>query len=80
MCLKDTGILEKIRNDVLKPGIQILQPNVRHNQPLILQQLGIIMIVLVAGLIIATIGFMVELLNHKHTKLKILSKKGMELK
>ena len=69
MWLSDTGILERIKYDVLKPGIQIPDPRVRHNQPLILRQLGIIMIVLVVGLFIATIAFMVEFLRkHKLNK------------
>ena len=61
MWLSDTGILERIKYDVLKPGIQIPDPRVRRNQPLILRQLGIIMIVLVVGLFLSTIVFLVEL-------------------
>ena len=61
MWLKDTGILERVKYDIFRPGIQIPDPRVRRNQPLILKQLGIIMIVLVVGLFIATIVFLVEL-------------------
>ena len=61
MWLKDTRILDKIQYDVFKPGIQNPQPRVRHNKPLILQQLGIIMIILLLGLFIATLVFLVEL-------------------
>ena len=63
MWLKDTGILDKIKYDVMKPPIPIPDPRVRYNQPLILRQLGIIMIVLVVGLCIATLVFVVELLS-----------------
>ena len=72
MWLKDTGILDKIQYDVFKPGIQNPQPRVRHNKPLILQQLGIIMIILLVGLFIATLAFLVELL--KKQKLDIVKK------
>ena len=63
MWLRDTGILEKVKNDVMNPPIPIPDPKVRYNQPLILRQLGIIMITLIVGLFIATIAFLVE-----HTK------------
>ena len=72
MWLKDTGIIDKIKYDVFKPGIQNPQPRVRHNKPLILQQLGIIMIILLVGLFIATLVFLVELL--KKQKLDIVKK------
>ena len=72
MWLKDTWILDKIEYDVFKPGIQNPQPRVRHNKPLILQQLGIIMIILLVGLFIATLVFLVELL--KKQKLDIVKK------
>ena len=61
MWLKDFGILEKIKNDVMNPPTLIPDPRVRLNQPLILRQLGIIMIALVVGLFIATFVFFVEL-------------------
>ena len=61
MWLRDTGILEKLKYDVLNPPIPIPDPTMRHNQPLILRQLGIIMIILVVGLAVGTIVFFVEL-------------------
>ena len=61
MWLKDTGILDKIKYDVMNPPIPIPDPTVRHKQPLILRQLGIIMIVLVVGLAIAANVFFIEL-------------------
>ena len=63
MWLKDTGILERVKYDVFNPAIPIPDPRVRYNQPLILRQLGIVMIILVVGLFIATIVFLVELLK-----------------
>ena len=61
LVLRDNGILDKLKNDVMNPPIPILVPTVRHNQPLILRQLGIIMITLVVGASIATCIFFVEL-------------------
>ena len=61
MWLRDTGILDKVKYDVMNPPIAISDPTVRHNQPLILRQLGIVMIILVMGLAIGTLVFLVEL-------------------
>ena len=63
--LRDTGILERVKYDVMKPVSPSPDPIVRHNQPLILRQLGIIMIILVVGLFISTLVFLVEFLR-KH--------------
>ena len=62
MWLRDTGTLERLNNVILRPPELIPEPKVRRNQPLILRQLGIIMIVLVAGLKLGTIIFLVEVL------------------
>ena len=72
MWLKDTGILERVKYDIMNPAITIPLPGVRDNEPLILKQLGIIMIILVIGLLIGTIVFLVELL--KKPKLNNASK------
>ena len=61
MWLRDTGILDKVKYDVMNPPIPIPDPTMRDNQPLILRQLGIIMIILVVGLAIGIIAFFVEL-------------------
>ena len=63
MWLRDTGILEKVKYDVMNPPHQIPDPRVRHNQPLNLGQLGIIMIIMVVGAFISIIVFLVELLK-----------------
>ena len=72
MWLRDTGILEKIKHDVMNPPIPIPDPKVRYNQPLILGQLGIIMITLIVGLFIATIAYLVE-----HIKVPNAAKAGV---
>ena len=59
--LRDTGVLDKVKYEAMNPPIPIPDPTVRHNQPLILRQLGIIMLVLVVGLAIGIIAFFVEL-------------------
>ena len=61
--LRDTGILERVKYDVMNPVIPSPVPIVRHNQPLILRQLGIILIIFVVGQFIATLVFLVELLK-----------------
>ena len=61
MWLRDTGILNKMKFDVLSPKISVPMAKVRLNQPLILKQLGIIMIILIVGLTIALIMFIMEL-------------------
>ena len=63
MWLRDTGALERMKDGVMRPPDLIPYPRARHNQPLILSQLGIIMIIQVAGLLIGTITFFVELLT-----------------
>ena len=65
MWLRDTGILNKLKYDVMNPPIPIPDAKVRHNQPLILRQLGITVIILVVGLFIALILFLGELCNNK---------------
>ena len=65
MWLRDTGALERMKNEVMRPPDLIPYPRVRQNQPLILSQLGIIMIIQVAGLLTGIITFFVELLKKK---------------
>ena len=80
MWLKDTGILDKVKYDVMNPPIPIPDPTVRHNQPLILRQLGIIMIILVVGLAIGTIVFLVELCMKFKSRKTTEPTDGIELK
>ena len=67
MRLKDMGILSKLKDDVMSPPLPIPQPKVRHNQPLILRQLGITMILLAVGLLIAILIFLKELWSSRTT-------------
>ena len=80
MWLADTGILDKVKNDVMNPPSPIPDPTVRRNQPLILRQLGIIMIILVVGLLIATIAFLVELCIRSKSRNTPGSTHGIEVK
>ena len=68
MWLRDTGILDKLKYDVMNPPIPILEPTMRHNQPLIVRQLAIIMIIVVFGLAIGTIVFFVEICIRSKSK------------
>ena len=67
MWLRDTGILNKLKFDVMNPPIPIPDPKLRHKQPLILRQLGIIIIILVVGLNIALIVFLWEVCISRKT-------------
>ena len=61
MWLKDTGVLDRVKDDAWNPPILIPDPILRNNQPLILKQMGLMFIILVAGHLIGTIIFLVEL-------------------
>ena len=63
MWLTDTGAYERMKNSITRPPKKIHYPKVRRNQPLMLRQLGIIMIVLVIGLLLGTIIFLIEVLK-----------------
>ena len=63
MWLRDTGVLTKLRYDVLNPPILIPDPKVRHNQPLNNWQLGIIMIIYLVGLLISILVFIGEFMK-----------------
>ena len=80
MWLKDTGIIDKVKYDVMNPPIPIPDPTMRQKQPLILRQLGIIMIILVVGLAIGTIVFFVELCIRSKPQKTSESTDGIELK
>ena len=68
MWLKDTGVLSKLKDNVMNPPIPIPLPKVRHNRPLILRQLGSTLIILAAGLTIALLAFLGEIwTNRKKT-------------
>ena len=80
MWLRDTGILDKVKYDVLNPPIPIPDPTVRRNQPLTLKQLGMITIILVVGLVIGTIVFFVELyLGLNNQKLQSTDAEGIQV-
>ena len=68
MWLRDTGILDKMKFDVVNPNISVPIAKVRLNQPLILKQLGVIMIFLIVGLTIALIMFIMEFWMCKKTR------------
>ena len=65
MWLRDTGILNKLKYDVMNPPIPIPDAKVRHNQTLNLRQLGITVIILFVSLLIALMLFLGELWNNK---------------
>ena len=61
MWLRDTGVLIKMKYDVLKQAIPIPFPRVWKDQPLNLYQLEIIMIVFGVGIFSSILAFLYEL-------------------
>ena len=80
MWLRDTGALEGMKNDIMRPPELIPDPKVRRDQPLILRQLGIIMIVQVIGLLLGTIIFLMEVLKKAKEKSDSEADDGIEMK
>ena len=65
MWLKDTGLLTKLKNDAINLPKAIPLPRVRHNQPHILRQLGVTVIILAIGLFIAILAFLGEFWSNR---------------
>ena len=80
MWLRDTGALERMKNIIMRPPELILDPKVRRDQPLILRQLGLIMIVQVIGLLLGTIIFLMEVLKKAKEKSVPKTDNGIEMK
>lgn len=68
MWLQDTGVLDKIKYDVLKPPMLRPLQKVWKDEPLNLYQLEIIMIVLVFGMVLSILVFLFELRQTKKKK------------
>ena len=79
MWLRDTGTLERINNGIYRPPEIIPDPKVRRNQPLILRQLGIIMIVQIIGLLIGTVIFLIEVVKKEKAKSVSKADDGMKM-
>ena len=58
--LRDTGVLQKLKLDSFRPPFPIPDPKVRHDLPLTIYQLGIVVIVLTIGLIFSIDIFLFE--------------------
>ena len=68
MWLRDTGIMNKMNDDILAPPIPTEYPKARNKQPLSIRQLGIVLILLLGGIILSIIVFILELLKSKDGK------------
>ena len=68
MWLRDTGVLNKIKDDGLIRPIPIPLPKVWKDEPLNLYQLGIIMIVFVFGMVSSICIFLFEVRKGNKTK------------
>ena len=58
--LRDTGVLQKLKLDSFRPPFPIPDPKVRHDLPLTIHQLGIVVIVMAIGLILSIHIFLCE--------------------
>ena len=61
MWLRDTGILNKLWNDELNAPVHVPDPKVRINEPLNLYQVGIAFMAVAGGLVLALLGFLLEI-------------------
>ena len=61
MWLRDTGMLNKLRDDELNAPFHVPDPVVRVNEPLTLYQVGIAFMVEAGGLVIGLLVFLLEL-------------------
>ena len=61
MWLRDTGMLNKLRDDELNATVHEPDPKVRINEPLNFYQIGIAFMVVAGGLVLALFGFLLEL-------------------
>ena len=61
MWLRDTGILKKLWADELNAPIHVPEPKVRVNEPLDVYQVGTAFIIEAGGLVLALLGFLLEL-------------------
>ena len=68
MWLRDTGILERLKYNTVRPPFRTPYPKVRRDQPLTISQLGIVMIVLAAGLGLSLPVFICELAKGRRKK------------
>ena len=68
MWLRDTGIMNKMKDGILGPTIPTHYPKAKDKQPLSIRQLGIVLIVLLSGIILSIIVFIFELLKNSRKK------------
>ena len=60
--------MERLKNDIARPPFLIPYPKVRRDQPLIMSQLGIVLIVLAVGLGVTISVFLFELIKGRGKK------------
>lgn len=73
MWLRDSGVLDKLKYEIMRPPFSDLDPKVRRDQPLIMSQLGIVMIVLAVGLVLPIPVFLCELMKGKSKKTYLIN-------
>lgn len=78
--LRDTGILNRMKDGISPPHIPTQYQKARNKLPLSIKQLGIVLIVLLSGIILSIIVFFLELMKGKGKKGNLPSEKSIELK
>ena len=74
MWLRDSGVLNKLKDDVLQLPRDVHDAKVRANQPLTLSHLGFMMILLTVGLLLSSLAFVGEHLWHKRSRSRSLGR------
>ena len=72
MWLQDSGVFRKIESDMIRPPFAVPYPKLRRDKPLILSQLGIVMIVWAVGLVLSLPVFFCELMKGSRGRKKNL--------
>ena len=72
MWLQDTGILNRLTLDIIRPPIHIPDPKVRYKLPITMTQLGTPLIAILVGSVLSVGVFLLEiLLRNKVSGLKL---------
>ena len=80
MWLRDTGIMNRMKDGILPPTIPTHYPKAKNQQPLSIRQLGIVLIVLLGGIILSIIVFILELLKNSGKRGNLPPGESIELR
>ena len=80
MWLRDTGILDKMKDIILPAHIPTQYPRAQHQQSLSINQMSIILIIFVIGITLSIIAFILELLKSSMRKINLPPDESIELR